>query len=313
MELLDLWRECKRVIDSIEFSTIWEGFKPYPFILYNGTEMVEEGKLLPKDENLFGNTAVKRKGEFVAIWNVEMDPITTAEEFSHHLVHEMFHCFQFEMNAADYADELKLKDVPLTADTFILKQAETHLLAHGDIAAFWEVRSLRMSDSFVLEEMKVEMIEGSAEYAGLMGLKQMNLGAFEIEVERLKDDLLSDKYLYDIRRQSYFTGALLYLFEARPKDLAIYVPESSITFKVDQKKNDIEEQVNDMKSEIFHPVSASIVGIDPMNMERTDQYLLSKTFLMLDNGMKFHSPVLAKLSKENDWQVVGLWYKEEEQ
>ncbi|MBE6984252.1 MAG: hypothetical protein E7434_01320 [Ruminococcaceae bacterium] len=91
-QLCNLYHLVKAEVDKVDFSSLWDGFAPLRFALYDQELCCFDGEMIKKTNDFLANTAINYRGEWIAIWNVsdEIDPKILASK----MVHEMFHGFQ---------------------------------------------------------------------------------------------------------------------------------------------------------------------------------------------------------------------------
>ena len=77
IDLKILYNQIKENINKIDFSKLWNGFKPLKFALYNDEECFFNGEYIKKTDDFLANTAISYNGEIIAIWNVVEDSDTT--------------------------------------------------------------------------------------------------------------------------------------------------------------------------------------------------------------------------------------------
>lgn len=218
MNLESLYFEVQKIIDQVNFHTLWRGFSPNKFALYNDVKCVYNGILIDKPEQFIGNTAILYEGEFVAIWHVmaPMDSTTLATK----IIHEMFHAFQNIRGESRFPNEFEaLSRYRYDAANLSLKYEENQML-------------LELMDNFSLEtysnfltyrtfrrknhpyeywyEASVEEIEGSAQYVELRALKQLDRKLYNERIQRLKERILKAEDVFPIRVKCYDVGALFF-------------------------------------------------------------------------------------------------------
>lgn len=182
MNLPKLSRAISNILQTIDFSASVPGFRPYPFALYTASQICIDGACMPYREEFLGNTAIPWQGSYLAIWNLEDDPVTDPELLSYSLVHEMFHCHQFANGERRFPSDLAM--LTLASEAFYQMQHEENLaLADAytrcDGAAFARFVALRsaraaLQPELFAQQLRTETIEGMAEYAGLCALRRIN-------------------------------------------------------------------------------------------------------------------------------------------
>ena len=220
MELLPLCRAVAEQLDRLDFSSLYPGYHRFPFALYNEEQVCLEGRMIPWDNRFLGNTSIEYEGQRIAIWNVALDPQPPVA-LAASMVHEMFHCYQFEQGESRFPDDLRLLHIPTEPTFYLLKLAENRALAAacrtGD-SAEWErfaalrnARAQKFPDA-AAEEWKAETVEGTAETMCLRALRVLDPAQYTATLDgylaKLEDDLL---LLLDARRLCYYTGTVLCL------------------------------------------------------------------------------------------------------
>jgi len=64
-DLEDLYKKIADAITQIDFSKLWEGFKPLKFALYNDEECYFNGSYIEKTADFCANTAIEFQGEVI--------------------------------------------------------------------------------------------------------------------------------------------------------------------------------------------------------------------------------------------------------
>lgn len=217
MELLSRYNELKAIIDRVDFSRIWRGFKPLGFALYDDESCCFEGKMIEKTAGFLANTAIVFNGEHIAIWNLKEH--TDADILASKLIHEMFHVFQSMNNESRWPNELEaLSRYRCDTRNLSIKSLENRLIAmlaeRFDTAEFERLLGLRRMrcDNFGYEygyEAAVEQIEGTARYVELCALKQISREKYEQSLASVKRSICDTANIIPIRVISYEIGALL--------------------------------------------------------------------------------------------------------
>ena len=344
MDLLQTYHKVNSILDGVNFNTLFEGFHKYRFALYSSKEIILDGQVLPPRDDFRGNTAKEYEGEYIAIWNMEFDSVEDEERLAYLLVHEMFHCHQHTNNESRFPSDLDLLDYPEDVDNFTKKYNENRYLADAyeqqDTELFRNFVSIRKEryekyPSMVCQEWKAETLEGMAEYIGLKALNQINEEKYTAVVDSYMDKLREEsKLLFDVRRISYYTGAVYFLclermgmpvrndfgseltaFEQNPVDSrGLEVKVSSYDFisgefaKLTEEK---ERKIRDyIKCAKYTECNAFICGYDPMNMFRQGDLIYCKHFVCLnENGevKMFRSAVVLKLAEGSNSKVTGYY------
>lgn len=209
MDLKNWYDRVREQLDRLDFPVLWAGFAPCPFALYTHDTAVLNGEVMPRPAEFYGNTSVCRQGEHLAIWNMEADPPADAAGLAASLVHEMFHSFQFRCGEQGWPDDLVLAATEPQPAFLALRAQEHRALAGG--APLSEVLALRQSRAalqpeLLLEEARMETIEGTAEYVGRLALARLSPAACEGAYARSAQRLLQWP---DLRRGAYDSGPWL--------------------------------------------------------------------------------------------------------
>ena len=221
MDLLQLYSTVNTILNTVDFNALFEGFHKYRFALYTSEEIIIDGKIIPYQDGFRGNTSIFYEGEYIAIWNLEFDPIDDPEQLAYCLIHEMFHCHQYTNNETRYPSDFELLNYPDDIENFVNKYNENKYLADAyeqhDIELlrkFAYIRELRYKvyPSMVCQELKAETLEGMAEYIGLKALESINAEKYRAIVDDYLGKLKAESnLLFDVRRISYFTGTIFFL------------------------------------------------------------------------------------------------------
>lgn len=344
MDLLKAYSAANDILETIDFNTLFAGFRKYRFALYSSIEICFDGKIMPYQDGFRGNTSILHEGEYIAIWNMKLDRIDDPEQLAGCLVHEMFHCHQRTNSETRYPSDFELLNYPGDAENFLKKYNENRYLADAyeqrdimQLRKFACIRDsrLRMYPSVVRQELKAETLEGMAEYAGLKALKHINADKFDAAVNEYLGKLRAeDDLLFDVRRISYYSGAIYFLclemfgfsinndfgseqtaYEQNPIEL--YAAEAdvlsyefvarSFTQLMDKRKNEIAEHLSRSR---FIECKALICGYDPMNMFRIGDFIYCRYFVCLDEGGRLrsiNSAAVLKLADGSNQEVIGYF------
>ena len=217
MDLAKQYTQIKDKLDVLVFDDLWPGFKRYGFALYNDTQVILNGEILPKTEEFLANTAIQFHGEYIAIWSLteEMD----ADVLASSIVHEMFHAWQMDMKESRFPNELEaLTKYEYTPAYLRIKWQENKLLSvlcekYG--AAIYEeflsLRKWRMT-RFPYQyryECGVEVIEGSAKFVELQALAKLNHGMYQRALAECVGRTRDINNLMPVRVLCYDIGAML--------------------------------------------------------------------------------------------------------
>jgi len=344
MDLLQVYNTVNDILDTVDFNALFPGFHKYRFALYGSKEIILDGKTMPSREDFRGNTAKEYEGEYIAIWNMEFDPVEDAERLAYLLVHEMFHCHQFTNNETRFPSDFELLNYPDDVENFTKKYNENCYLADAYEQQNWEklcefscIREGRYKKyaSMVCQEWKAETLEGMAEYIGLKALKSINEEKYTAIVADYLGKLREEsKLLFDVRRISYYTGAMFFLCmekfgfavnNAFDSEQTAYeqnlIDSAEVTAEVrsfDFIPNRYAELIKEKKETIekhmehanYTECNAFICGYDPMNMFRLGNLIFCKHFVCLnENGevKTFTSAVVLNLAEGSNQKVIGYY------
>lgn len=217
MDLAQIYNSIRARIDSIDFNTLWEGFHPFRFALYNDTECYVDGKYIEKTGEFYANTSIVYNGENIAIWMLKEEP-DDIDLLAASIVHEMFHAFQNECGENRYPDENRaLLGYQYSLENLSAKMQEAELmreiLLEGKENRFSELLRLRKSrkEYFPKQydyEARAEQIEGTAKYIELLVLEKITPEKSRSRLFQMLADVMSPERYFPIRIISYTTGAL---------------------------------------------------------------------------------------------------------
>lgn len=344
MDLIGVYDAVNNLLNWVDFSALYKGFHKYSFTLYNRQEIIIDGKAVPYQEGFRGNTSIFYEGEHIAIWNMELDPVDDPEYLAYYLVHEMFHCHQRTNGETRYPSDLALLNYPDDVENFTSKYNENRYLADAYITRdimqlrkFAYIREKRHCryPSMVYQEMKAETIEGMAEFIGLKALETINREKYNAIIDDYLDKLKAESdLLFDVRRISYFSGAILFLcldsfgfsvnndfgskktvYEQNPIDIAGIIAE---VYPCDFVQKKIEASAKEKEAKIkahiqrskYIEYGATIYGYDPMNMFRVGDLIYCSYFVCLEqNGevCDLNSAVVLKLADGSVGTVLGYY------
>lgn len=344
MNLQSVYQEVSRILDTIDCSALFPGFHRYPFALYTGRDICLNGTIMPYREEFLGNSAIEFEGEFIAIWNVELDPVEDRERLAYSLVHEMFHCHQRANGEKRYPSDLTLLHYPEDQENFSRKYQENRCLADAyeqrdfsQLQQFAAIRAQRAKQypDMVRQEWMVETIEGLAEYVGLQALRKINADKFAAITAEYANRLREETgLLFDIRRISYYSGALYFLcmkqlgrmedwafdsdktaYEQYPVEIDdVTVQLQTYDFVAREYAALCQKRQDTMAAYLRHaeyvPCHASICGYDPMNMFRVGNHIVCSHFICLDeNGESkmIPSAVVLQLAEGAQRDIVGYY------
>lgn len=344
MNLLKIYTDVNAILNTVDFNSLFEGFHKYRFALYTSEEIIIDGKNIPYQDGFRGNTSIFYEGEYVAIWNMEFDPIDDPEQLAYCLIHEMFHCHQYTNNETRYPSDFELLNYPDDVENFVNKYNENKYLADAyeqrDIELlrkFVYIREMRYKiyPSMVCQELKAETLEGMAEYIGLKALERINADKYRAVVNDYLGKLKAESnLLFDVRRISYFTGTIFFLcleqfgfsvnnvfdsektaYEQNLIDTTGVTAEIiSYSFILNnfkqlqqEKRAKVEEHIKRSK---YIDSDAFICGYDPMNMFRIDDVVFCSYFVCInenDEIKTINSAVALKLAEGSNQSIVGYY------
>lgn len=344
MDLLQSYNTVNEILDTVDFSTLFEGFHRYKLALYTDKEIVIDGNTIPYQDEFRGNTAIAHNGEYIAIWSMALDPVEDEQKLAYCLVHEMFHCHQYANNETRFPSDLEMLSYPDDIENFAKKYTENRYLADACeqhsmeyLRKFACIREGRYEKypAMVCQEFKVETVEGMAEYIGLKALEQINAEKYRAVVNDYLGKLRAESNLiFDVRRMSYYTGAVFFLcleqlgfsisndfrsgkmaYEQNHIDFTGVTAEAlscdfisrSYPQLLKEKKSKIEEHI---KRSEYIASDAFICGYDPMNMFRVGDMIYCSSFVLLNengNVKAINSAAALKLKDGSDQSVVGYY------
>ncbi len=344
MDLLSAYNAVNVILDGIDFGALFDGFHKYRFALYSSKEIIIDGRAIPYEEGFRGNTSILYEGEYMAIWNMEMDPVEDPERLAYCLVHEMFHCHQQTNNETRYPSDLELLNYPDDVENFTRKYNENRYLADAcelrDILSLRRFACIRESrleryPSMVLQELKAETLEGMAEYVGLKALQRINAEKYNAIISDYLGKLRAEgALLFDVRKISYFSGAIYFLClemfglcikNAFDSKQTAYeqnaIDREGISAEVlsyDFVQRCYAELMRERQAEIREHIQRSkyiecksfICGYDPMNMFRVGDLVYCRHFVCLNESGEirtFNSAVVLKLAEGADQEVTGYY------
>lgn len=334
MNLEEIYYGIKKIIDTVDFSLLWDGFIPLRFAVYNKEECFFDGSYIPKTDVFIANTAIMYNDEYIAIWNI-IDEIDL-EVLASKLIHEMFHAYQMKNNESRFINEIEaLVKYNYSAVNLSIKMEENTLLCNlirnfnrDDFSRFLSLRKYRLLN-FEYEyryESSIEQIEGSATYVELNALKQISDEKYNLKVEGMLNEICNTKNYFPIRIVSYSVGALV--FELLKKN-NIFCFESfskepvAISFLKDELEyngqlpyfSEIESIINDYNNvtdKIIQQTLLSnncvlvgeyeLLGVNVYNARYYNNYIVSTYFVMfMNNGCEsvLYGDFVIKINSEN--------------
>lgn len=218
MDLHNAYQEVKKRLDHVDFSSLWKGFYPLKFALYNETECFFDGQYINKTVDFIANTSIRYNGEHIAIWDLSKGT-SDFDMLAASIVHEMFHAFQHIQGESRWANEMgALFDYKYSVENISLKLSEAALmkdiLVNDRSSAFAELLSLRKTRAGLYPqeydyEARVEQIEGSANFVELNALAQVAPEKGALRWRKILSEINDPGAYTPIRIVSYYVGAAL--------------------------------------------------------------------------------------------------------
>lgn len=306
MYLEELYQHICNNIKKIDFDSLWKGFTPTKFALYNETECFFDGRYIEKSSDFVANTAIYFEGEYIAIWNV-MEP-TDDVVLTSKIVHEMFHAFQnangwdISVNELDallrykYDEEnltIKLLENRLLVDLYKAYDIEKFSL----LAGYRKYRQEKFPYEFHYESC-IERLEGSANYVEWQALNQLDSQKADALFALMKAKLTDCDFYFPIRLSNYYSGALYYAitqtaqgntaFEANAvmgdiPYISDFMMRDAVLRYNEETERIVKNTLADNRIVLAEPVE--LLGLNVYNARRHKEYLTSTYFLMfMRNG-----------------------------
>lgn len=320
-----LYQEILERINDIDFGRLWPNFHQYEFVLYTSKSVWLREEEIEWDERFIGNTSIELNGQYIAIWNIEQDFLESDDKdlyyLTSYIVHEMFHAFQLSNGEVRFPKDLTTLKYPSDTTNFQLKFEENKILKaafeteDGDhkrvlLNQFCGIRQKRkqLIGDMVQCEYLTETVEGMAVYVQCLALKQLSEEKYAEQCNKYGTILTTlDRMQLDIRRISYYTGAIL-LLTAHDAEINIYhdfMKTTDTIFEIivnklipilpslvfNERMNDLVVQVRESKKDSINKFKKNlttsnvgnfiITGYDPMNMIRLEDYILCSSFVRL--------------------------------
>ena len=217
MNLETLHREISKTISELDLNSVWPGFAPLPFALFDAEKCFFDGRYVEKTDAFCANTSILYEGRQIATWMAAEELETSV--LASKLVHEMFHGYQTTRGWDCWPNEIEaLYRSAYSAEHLSVRLRENALLVslleRFDGGAFRELLSLRRlrSEQFPYEfayECKTEEIEGTANYIEWQVLKQLDARKADELAQRMCAALTKPASMFPIRISCYSSGALL--------------------------------------------------------------------------------------------------------
>ena len=314
------YEKINQRINTIDFEAIYPGFHKYRFALYNDETIWFEDREIPQ-QGFFGNTAKEYEGEYIAIWYVDQpEDSYDLDEFTAGVVHEMFHAFQYDtLKLSEFPNDLKLLQYPDDEENYLLKQNENELLAESadaephrkaeilrTVLASRALRELKIGE-IVHQEDLIEKFEGQAECTGMLALKQLSEEKFNRKIHDYAGILKEGRYLFDVRKNGYFSGTMIRLLEQEYTDI-----KSGIKNKLETERASKQQKLDSFFSDDteYHEAVGFICGYDPMNQIRLSDKLWAKHFMAINvNGeiIQMHEQCVIEMQENSSNLTTGYW------
>lgn len=328
MKLKEIRSDISKRIELVDFEKLWTGFTQYDFTIYDDEKVYFSDKIIPVDNRFIGNTSIKFEGKQIAIWKVSDSDRENLDLLTASLVHEMFHAHQMSLGEKRFISDLEGLKYPYDIENYKLKYLELKTLASAKretniekkknlFNKFISIRKERekLIGTHMIYEKAIETIEGCAEYMTLKVLRVLNIAAYESHLEKACNWISNlDNKLFDIRRISYFSGAILcHVADELDMDFSCEIgKEEKMVFDlinrqiIDYEKEELtlmeqfkieklfEAHIKQVKEDINQVLDHSDVqevsgqftvrGYDPMNMIKFDNKVLHRSFLGVNDG-----------------------------
>ena len=292
MDLEALYAQVKETVSRLDFDSIWPGFRPLKFALYDNQQCFFDGSYVEKTDEFCANTSICYRGEQIAIWMVQEELETSV--LASKIVHEMFHGYQQIMGWDCWPMELEaLYRYRYDAENLSIKLRENELLLalqdHADASALRELlahrkrRSMKFPYEF-LYESKVEEIEGTANYVEWQVLKQLDEQKAGALTDHMRTLMTKPEYLFPIRISSYYTGALMI---SALHDAGMYRFDAAERPVILSMLKDMEPSGGDFpgKADVFRRVTDAVEGFN-QETEAIIQAALEKNEVLLNGPLE---------------------------
>ncbi len=314
------YEQIDQKLNTIDFDAIYPGFRKYGFALYDDETIWFADREIPQ-QGFFGNTAIEYEGAYIAIWHVDRPTDEyDLDEFTAGIVHEMFHAFQYDTRKdAEFPNDLKLLQYPDDEENYLLKQNENELLAESadaeparkaeilrTVLASRKLRE-RIIGEPVHQEDLIEKLEGQAECAGLLALRQLSEEKFDRKLHDYAGILKEGTCLFDVRRSGYFSGAMICLLERESAGL-----QSGIRKKLETERAAKQQTFDAFFSaeRQYREAVGFICGYDPMNQIRLGDRLWAKHFMAIRADgeiIRLHEPCVVDMQAGSPNLTKGYW------
>ncbi len=337
----ELYRKIEQHLGNLNFEGIWPTFRPYPFALYDQETVQLKDRQISWDSRFRGNTAIKFEGRMLAIWNVDEATLRlNTKRLASLIVHEMFHAFQLEYGEKRFRNEIDAIHYAYEEDNLSAKYEENRLLADL-LDDFKQLDWLRLAalrayrrkhfPQAIAYESYVETCEGMATYAEWSALKMLDRDLYNQRIEEIQASLKDPASLFPIRTINNNSGAaLLVVAESQGEALWHVVGEEESMLDTlllpkangdsPQKNDDIKRLLQEFKENNRKTVQEAlataetkkqgpfhIVGFDPLNTVKADNYIFFRHFVLLKKGdetMVIDSPSVAETTSDGTLKTI---------
>lgn len=311
------YKQIRGKLNSLDFGALWPGFSRCPFALYDDERVILGEETFPKTDEFVANTAIRYKGEWIAVWKLseDLEPDILASK----IVHEMFHAHQMALHDSRFPDEMEaLTQYEYTPEYLTVKYRETLMLAglseRFDITRYQEFLSLRkrrMAEySYQYRyECGVEAIEGSAQYVEWQALKALSPGLYLNARAECAARLKDIRRLMPVRVLCYDIGAMILdvcLGNRLPVSLLVgegaetLLPDSALGAVAAAALPAVENEIDDFYRQSIDAFSAKIktmsehtnpitqgtfklLGVNVFSARYMDGYIFTEYFLMYED------------------------------
>ena len=218
-----IYDQIKMHLKTLDFNGLNQGFKPYPFALYNHESFYFKDGYHPITDQFRGNTTIQYQGAYIAIWNMTYDPNINIYELTAGMVHEMYHAHQMTHHKSDYPEDFKIIREDLSIDYLYLLQREALSLIKASLSqdlsfkkdCLKELIVLRqnrkkLNSSLFQQELNLENFEGIAEYVGYKALLSLDPDQAKKKFETYIEHLKSMNHLLNLRWLTYGKSVLFF-------------------------------------------------------------------------------------------------------
>lgn len=347
--------DISKRIELVDFEKLWPDFTQYQFAIYDDEKVYFRDKTIPVDNRFMGNTSIKFEGNQIAIWKVSDSDRENLDLLTASLIHEMFHAHQMSLGEKRFFSDLEGLKYPYDIKNYKLKHLELKTLSSAMretnvekkkklFNKFTSIRQERekLIGNYIIYEKAIETIEGCAEYMTLKVLKELNTSDYKDRLEIACNWISNlDNKLFDTRRISYYSGAILCLVaDELDMDFSCEIgKEEKFIFDlintqiIDYKKEELtaleelkieklfEAHINQVKDDIDKVLNHNDVqevtghftvrGYDPMNLIKFDNKVLHRSFLGVnddENTNFIKGPIVTESEGSNYTNFIKYYF-----